>query len=379
MELFRSLQDRLCSFTDLEARFTLPAVQLEGIDRIQEDLRRSFDLHKLIALSQQQPELLDLIQASAVSFSSITNHVSDLVEAAKLPFNRMADSLAHIEACTTVSGVHESWVEAAVRPAAAFHAFISEQRQLMDGISDSLELRNRLEFTNSAAGLLEEATRAVELSLLMTEGEPAETPFAEWEVNLFSRLGRVVRTEDFAESEFDAEERVEQSHEARIVELGQRIVRLVYDLNTEAELEGRERPFKPTNKGLRACMMIPTHVAIGGSRFGTVVDQLYFLLYEGSGDAKRLTSQTAEDRLNPLWCLKHLRLGFRHDLDHGGHAGSRKKSRQVGEAFRGLIGMSVPRSSQDWCRAQIALYERLVEMLELIWFGVDGEGSEPSE
>ena len=373
------MQDHLHSFTELEARFTLPAVHLEAIDRIQEDLRHSVDLHELTTLSRQQSELLDRIQASAVSFSSITDQASDLEGAAQQSFSRLADSLAHIEACTAVSGVHESWIEAATRPAAAFELFVSEQRRLIGEISGSLTLRNRLEFTDSAAGLLEEATSAVELALLMTEGKPAEARSAQWELNLFSRLGQTVRPEDFAESDFDAEERVEESPEAKVVELGKRIVRLVYDLNTEAEREGRERPFKPTNKGLRACMIIPTQVAIEDRLFGTVVDQLYFLLYEGSGDAKRLKSQTAKDRLGPLWRLKHLRLGFRHDLDHGGQAGSRKKSSQVGDAFRGLIGMSIPKSSQDWCRAQIALYEGLVEMLERIWFGADDEGSESGE
>jgi len=57
-------------------------------------------------------------------------------------------------------------------------------------------------------------------------------------------------------------------------------------LNTEAEREGRSPVFKPTTKNLYACGRIPVCVATEDSTFNYVVDQLYFLLYEGSGSSK---------------------------------------------------------------------------------------------
>jgi hypothetical protein len=122
------------------------------------------------------------------------------------------------------------------------------------------------------------------------------------------------------------------------------------------------------------CGIIPTRVATDEQSFGEIVDQLYFLLYEGSGAASRLRERCSNDQLAALWRLKHLRTGVRHDVGHGGSKDVEKKNRQIGEAYKSLIAMVMPRSRPDWTRAQVALYGQLVEMLEFIWY----EGEEKS-
>ena len=151
--------------------------------------------------------------------------------------------------------------------------------------------------------------------------------------------------------------------------MGARLVQLVYDLNLEAEREGEVPVFKPTTKTLMACAVIPSRVAFDSASFNEVTDHLFFLLYEGSGSAERLTARLDERRLNALWTLKHLRLGSRHDIDHGTEQDAEKKNRQVGEAYKRLVGSVAPRSRNEWMSAQVALYKELVEMLEQVWFG----------
>ena len=114
---------------------------------------------------------------------------------------------------------------------------------------------------------------------------------------------------------------------------------------------------------------IPTTVAPQEDSFLEIVDSLYFLLYEGSGSAKRLTDRVAVDRLEALWLLKHLRLGARHDVDHGSANDAQKKSEQVGAAYCELVGRRSLKTREEFLQAQRALYQRLIDMLESIWFG----------
>jgi hypothetical protein len=77
-------------------------------------------------------------------------------------------------------------------------------------------------------------------------------------------------------------------------------------------------------------------------------------------------------KLEALWRLKHLRLGFRHDVDHGSDRDVVKKNRQIGEAFKALINEVIPRDESEWRTAQVKLYQELIDMLEQIWYG-DGD------
>ncbi|RKP49827.1 hypothetical protein D7Z26_18500 [Cohnella endophytica] len=68
-----------------------------------------------------------------------------------------------------------------------------------------------------------------------------------------------------------------------------------------------------------------------------------------------------DELLSPLWKLKHLRLNFRHDVEHGKDIS--KKLMQGGAAFKNLIGHARPRNTSDWKQAQLKTYEHLGSML----------------
>ena len=70
-------------------------------------------------------------------------------------------------------------------------------------------------------------------------------------------------------------------------------------------------------------------------KLGALVDDLYFLVYEGSGNCKRLPEPPARFAMD----VKFLRTQFRHDLDHGGEADTARKRRRGGEVVRRYLGV----------------------------------------
>jgi hypothetical protein len=137
-------------------------------------------------------------------------------------------------------------------------------------------------------------------------------------------------------------------------------------LNLRSSREGGDPVFTPTIKTLESMSVISTTVVSDETDFGIVIDHLYFLLYEGSGAAKRLVAIAPRALLEPLWMLKHLRTDARHDIEHGDSADILKKRDQIAGAFRQLIDKPVPTSDSDWGSAQLGVYEVLAEMLQRV-------------
>lgn len=364
------LVDQIEEIRRLEERFTLPASHLRMVDDITANFE-TFHIDSLLEIAKVDPKFIDGLRASERNLSSAIRQGLQLHAEITNPIEKLAESLIPIEACLSTGLISEQLAEAALLPFEAYDAFVESQSALLDQATNEVERVNRLLILDSAAGLLDLASQASELGLLMGEGTEIEEPLISWDVNLFTSLSSSMEQYSVDDDNFSATEFVDQSCEAQIVELGLKIVRLVYDLNIEAKRDGGEEIFKPTNQGLLSCSRISTHIADEEVSFGVVVDLLYFLLYEGSGNGKRLTDQAEADTLGPLWRLKHLRLGSSHDLDHGRSSKSSSNAVKVGDAFKSLIGSPVPKSREEWCEAQRALYEHLVEMLEKIWFQKD--------
>ena len=66
------------------------------------------------------------------------------------------------------------------------------------------------------------------------------------------------------------------------------------------------------------------------------MDTLYFLIYEGSGNAKRLTELMTDEELTTVWWIKTLRTSIRHDVDHGDERKSKRKHLEIGEVYSAL-------------------------------------------
>lgn len=151
------------------------------------------------------------------------------------------------------------------------------------------------------------------------------------------------------------------------------IVELVYNVNEcESGVSGEDL-FKTTNKSLRASLVLTTTVARTNESFAEVVDALYFLLYEGSGQAERLLKKLSDDALEALWWVKTLRTAFRHDVDHGDKGKARKKRKEIGDVFTGLVGKQRPISPAEWVTAQVRLYDHVAKLLQDVMNKVVGE------
>lgn len=373
----RSFRDQIDQLIAVRDRFTLPPDYLDAMERVQETLGQQCRIEQLALLSRWDNDLLRTLRRSQDEIDELARQMLPPQPAFSLPSEHIAFSLAATEALLELKRLDKGLLEVALQPQLAFQDFARHQLQLASVASDALK-ESRLMLIDAAADLLPAMSSGLELALLIhpQAWEAREAPLSR--VNVYTELETELEAVDLEKPEIDVEAAVTESRAGRVAELGHRLIRLVYDLNTEAEREGLSAVFKPTNRSFYACLVIPTGVATDERDFSEVVDHLYFLLYEGSGEAKRLMERTTSERLEALWRLKQLRLGFRHDVDHGSEA--EKKSRKIGEAYEALIGAATPRSRSDWARAQAALYEQLVEMLEDLWFGraddVPGESFE---
>jgi len=164
----------------------------------------------------------------------------------------------------------------------------------------------------------------------------------------------------------DVEVSFNRSIPARLVYLGYSIIEQIYKINTFSEREKQFLIFKPTTRTMHACGIIASHIASDENTFNLLIDQLYFLLYEGSGSAKRLIPIASDSNLQPIWTLKHLRLSARHDVDHGDRLSIQEKRMNIRNAFTFLLGKVMPITPGDWQRAQLRLYEEIDLMLKTI-------------
>jgi hypothetical protein len=355
----------------LRDRFTLPAEYLASTYRIQEALALHPAIENLELLSGLNSPAIVAFQRQQAQIDELVKNVATQAVDIDATMRRMIDSVVSTEALLELKRVNESWVNVALQPQLAFQDF-AKKHLVLAATGSEVARQNRFRLVDSSADLLGSITKGLDLAALMRPTSEdlwiGSTP----EVNVYHTLDGELEVLDLEDPAIDAESAVAESRSGMIAELGARLVQLVYNLNVESEREGQPPVFKPTTKALMACAVIPSRVACDSESFAEIADHLFFLLYEGSGSATRLTVRCDEIKLSGLWRLKHLRLGSRHDIDHGTELDAKKKNRQVGEAYMALVGRVVPRGKIEWMTAQVALYRELVEMLEQIWLGEGG-------
>lgn len=261
----------------------------------------------------------------------------------------------------------------AVVPQLEFYRFAERHLAVAAAGGSERKRKNHLQVVESAAEILTPATEGVTASVSLrieaTSGvaEPAPSGGASGFGSLDEELGAL----DF-DADVDVATLVSLSTFATIARLGAGLVRYTAQLNREAERLGRAVVFKPTTEMTERAARLALRVADNETTFYSVVDDLYFILYEGSGAGARLVQLAEEDpqlgkpALEPLWTMKHLRLAGRHDIGHGKPSDIADKNANVGEAFTALIGVPVPRAKAEWKQAQIQLFRMLFEMLQRI-------------
>ena len=352
----------------LSARFSLPQDFLS----ISDEIMRTMDAFHLNSsfpvLAQNNHNLFsayDSIQKQLYSLSATTSVLDSSLE---MVSKTIAESLVGSEAILRITSDFQNFA-VLTHVHEAFEQYATSQVTLALNASEIFRL-NTFQALAISANLLLDMSQVFEFSVLM-DPVLAQSQVELPPINIFQELDFEISEADLNDPNLDVENIVENSPSTRVVKLGSSLVKLIYDFNIEAERSGYEPVFKPTSKTMLAFYVISTTVATQEDLFFKVVDSLYFLIYEGSGSAKRLTSRVQESRLEALWLLKRLRLGARHDTAHGSKSEAKKKSMQVGDAYNKLIGKPLPRTREEWHEAQSTLYQLLFDMLHDIW--IDSE------
>jgi hypothetical protein len=135
---------------------------------------------------------------------------------------------------------------------------------------------------------------------------------------------------------------------------------LIYAVNERSTSNAGEDVFKMTNRSARAVKKLASRCACEKD-FGELVDSLYFVVYEGSGDCKRLPSPPPDFAMD----VKFLRTHLRHDLDHGDEREAVRKRRRGAALLRKYLGKpSVAECGPgEFTAGQLRLLEELKRML----------------
>jgi len=252
---------------------------------------------------------------------------------------------------------------------AEYQSFVARQYKCLQFDKDLIAER-RIEISDLSGGLFELVNASLEIGIAIENKEGySSTKVFPPEALTSGLYGHVNQHLGFAYSERfegEIEPSFNKSIPARISCLGFAIIEQILKINSLCENSGQTSIFKPTSKAMMACAMISSKIVCGESEFYTLIDYLFFLLYEGSGEAKRLSPILNDSLLAPLWKVKHLRLSARHDIDHGLKNKIEKNRAKIRDTYMSLISLPLPIKQRDWQKAQLQIYIEIDLMLQKI-------------
>lgn len=286
-----------------------------------------------------------------------------------LPSARIESVLAAAEVTSRILSTQGFFVDFTLSSVAEYQRFVDRQYKLLQFDKDIIADR-RIEIAELSGGLFEVINASLEIgAALDREGEYQGEEVIHDEVFKCGLYGQVNQHLGFAYSDRfsgEIETSFNKSIPARISCLGYAITEQIYKINSICENNGQNPVFKPTSQTMRACAIIPSLIARNEMEFNLLIDALFFLLYEGSGTAKRLISIINESLLDPLWKVKYLRLAARHDIDHGPSREIEKKRAKIKETYVSLIAKPLPIKQNDWQKAQLQIYVEIDLMLQKV-------------
>jgi hypothetical protein len=153
------------------------------------------------------------------------------------------------------------------------------------------------------------------------------------------------------------------STEAAVEGEAEAIGKLVYAVNEKYAATHGEDLFKLTNASTSALTQFGEPISdLKG--YGSLVDAVYKLFYEGSGACSRLPSPPPEFSMD----VKHLRTGIRHDVDHGGKKKAAAKRKEIGAIFEKYSGKKTAGecSTEDFAVVQMRLLKAARDMLMVL-------------
>ena len=282
-----------------------------------------------------------------------------------LPHDRIAEVLASISVLSDFSESYHSTANFALKAACAYQHFADHQ--LRKALTDSeAVLTRRMTITDLAGDLLEDTQTSWELMGRHIDADLTPIHPSPELPNIYKNLNQQLAYLYKDSTDDDPVDSFDRSTAATVSTNAEEIIHLIFDINELVATEESAFMFKPTNRSLVSTVKMTTTVADNQTSFAEIVDALYFLLYEGSGYAKRLTEVMSQQDLEILWWIKKLRASFRHDLDHGPESKSRKQHVEIGEVYRQLIGSKRPTRAAQWSEAQVSLYDLSASLLRRV-------------
>lgn len=137
---------------------------------------------------------------------------------------------------------------------------------------------------------------------------------------------------------------------------------LYYRIDKVSKYHGEDPIFKLTTKGSQSLtdLIIP----YSEREFKEFIENLFVIVYEGSGSGKRLPLKL--DQKRTLTKLKELRNHFVHDQEHGNPSEIRRKHKLIGNIFHEIIGTKAPSKDEHWSFASSEILKRINVFLSLI-------------
>lgn len=153
-------------------------------------------------------------------------------------------------------------------------------------------------------------------------------------------------------------------NEIRIRALKDEIIELLSDCNRICTSKRKERIFRVTDTmlGKLAKMGKP---AKNEAEFGNVVDALFEITYEGSGNLERIPEQFKQEGFIGF-TIKHIRNDLRHDLEHGKEKEVAEKKARLAKIYRRYCGKTTLSSfePEDFPKIELGIYSGLVTFLK---------------
>jgi len=291
-------------------------------------------------------------------------HYTDLIE---LPSARVESVLAAAEAASRLWDTQSLFNELTLSSVSEYQSFVDRQFRTIAHDNDEIAER-RLEVTGLSGDLFEAVNASLEIGGALEQNTNFETgkdlPEISTKTNIYGHVNQHIGFVYKNNFTGEIEEDFHKSIPARIVLYGCAITEQIYKINCTSENCGNVPIFKPTAQTMRSCALIPSKIATNELEFNLIIDCLYFLLYEGSGAAKKLVAIVNDSFLQPLWKVKHLRLAARHDIDHGSQSSINKKRKNIRDTYVSLINQPLPIRQGDWQKAQLRIYVEIDLMLQ---------------
>lgn len=171
---------------------------------------------------------------------------------------------------------------------------------------------------------------------------------------------------DYLPLEEKEEELTELQKKDCIRQLTDDIIEKITGINKAYSINNQEDLFKPTSEILSCLKVISTPVT-SKEEFGTFIDSMYKLFYEGSGSLNRIPKDLIkEDSI--LLEIKHLRTEFRHDIEHGNRKDIEHKREIISEICKKYTGEKTldKANNKDFILAQNLILTKTNKILQEI-------------